>query len=79
MKLSQNKKKQKEVSRCGLLSLDHALIIVQAVFSSVANSYDIMNDVMSLGLHRLWKDYFITKLAPPPGTRVIDVAGGTGN
>ena len=33
---------------------------------------------MSFGLHRLWKDYFVNKLAPPPGTRVLDVAGGTG-
>jgi hypothetical protein len=51
---------------------------VQAVFSSVAKSYDIMNDVMSLGLHRLWKDYFVHKLAPPPGSKILDVAGGTG-
>jgi 2-methoxy-6-polyprenyl-1,4-benzoquinol methylase len=52
---------------------------VQAVFSSVAKSYDIMNDVMSLGLHRLWKDYFVHKLAPPPGSKILDVAGGTGD
>lgn len=52
--------------------------LVQEVFSSVAANYDLMNDVMSLGLHRLWKDYFVTKLAPPTGSKIIDVAGGTG-
>lgn len=52
---------------------------VQHVFSSVASSYDKMNDVMSLGLHRLWKDWFIHQLSPPPSTRVLDVAGGTGH
>ena len=45
----------------------------------MASSYDKMNDVMSLGLHRLWKDWFIRQLAPPQGTRVLDVAGGTGD
>lgn len=48
------------------------------MFSSVASSYDVMNDVMSIGLHRYWKDYFVNKLAPPIGSRVLDVAGGTG-
>lgn len=52
---------------------------VQDVFSSVASSYDIMNDVMSFGVHRLWKDWFVQKLDPPPGTRILDVAGGTGD
>ena len=55
-----------------------ALLLVQEVFSSVASNYDVMNDVMSLGLHRLWKDWFVHQLALPPGTRVLDVAGGTG-
>ena len=53
-------------------------VLVQEVFSSVASSYDKMNDVMSMGLHRLWKDWFVHQLALPPGTRVLDVAGGTG-
>ncbi|KAK7426589.1 2-hexaprenyl-6-methoxy-1,4-benzoquinone methyltransferase [Neonectria magnoliae] len=58
---------------------------VAGVFSSVAESYDKMNDLMSLGIHRLWKDYFISSLNPgatnPPGQpqRVLDVAGGTGD
>jgi demethylmenaquinone methyltransferase / 2-methoxy-6-polyprenyl-1,4-benzoquinol methylase len=52
---------------------------VQRVFSSVASSYDLMNDAMSLGIHRLWKDAMLDWLAPWPGMRLIDVAGGTGD
>ena len=53
-------------------------IPVYEVFSNVAEKYDLMNDVMSGGVHRLWKDYFMEKLGPVPGTKLIDVAGGTG-
>jgi len=49
------------------------------VFHSVADTYDLMNDAMSLGIHRLWKDDFITKLDPGPTTKLLDVAGGTGD
>ena len=52
---------------------------VYEVFKRVAEDYDLMNDAMSLGIHRLWKDHFIRRLAPQPGTKLIDVAGGTGN
>ncbi|GIX12255.1 MAG: ubiquinone/menaquinone biosynthesis C-methyltransferase UbiE [Paracoccaceae bacterium] len=52
---------------------------VQGVFTSVARRYDLMNDVMSLGIHRLWKDALIDWLAPWPGMRLLDVAGGTGD
>ncbi len=52
---------------------------VQAVFTSVASKYDIMNDVMSVGIHRLWKDAMMDWLAPRPGQRLLDVAGGTGD
>lgn len=52
---------------------------VQGVFSSVASRYDIMNDVMSGGIHRLWKDAMMDWLAPRPGQRLLDVAGGTGD
>jgi len=46
----------------------------------VASKYDLMNDLMSAGLHRLWKDSFVAGLAPfRPGARVLDVAGGTGD
>ncbi|MBB05093.1 MAG: bifunctional demethylmenaquinone methyltransferase/2-methoxy-6-polyprenyl-1,4-benzoquinol methylase UbiE [Pseudooceanicola sp.] len=52
---------------------------VQGVFSSVATRYDVMNDVMSLGIHRIWKDAMMDWLAPRPGQRLLDVAGGTGD
>lgn len=52
---------------------------VNEVFKSVAPKYDLMNDLMSLYIHRLWKDYFICKLNPMPGTKLLDVAGGTGD
>lgn len=52
---------------------------VQGVFNSVANKYDIMNDVMSVGIHRLWKDAMMDWLAPRPGQALLDVAGGTGD
>jgi 2-methoxy-6-polyprenyl-1,4-benzoquinol methylase len=49
------------------------------VFHSVADTYDLMNDAMSLGIHRVWKDEFIKMLAPGPRTKLLDVAGGTGD
>ena len=52
---------------------------VQGVFGSVANRYDIMNDVMSGGIHRLWKDAMMDWLAPVARQRLLDVAGGTGD
>ncbi|KAH7862103.1 hypothetical protein Vadar_034790 [Vaccinium darrowii] len=53
--------------------------MVGNVFSSVASNYDLMNDVMSGGLHRLWKHRLVSKLNPFPGMRHLDVAGGTGD
>ena len=54
--------------------------LVGGVFSSVASSYDVMNDAMSLGIHRLWKDHFVSNvLDPRGGIKVLDVAGGTGD
>lgn len=53
--------------------------LVHGVFSSVANRYDVMNDLMSGGVHRLWKDAMMDWLAPRPGQRLLDVAGGTGD
>jgi len=53
--------------------------LVHGVFSSVASKYDIMNDVMSVGIHRLWKDAMMDWLAPRSGQRLLDVAGGTGD
>ncbi|XP_046471273.1 2-methoxy-6-polyprenyl-1,4-benzoquinol methylase, mitochondrial [Neodiprion pinetum] len=52
---------------------------VHAVFENVAGSYDVMNDAMSLGIHRVWKDIFIQRLGPTHGTKLLDVAGGTGD
>jgi demethylmenaquinone methyltransferase/2-methoxy-6-polyprenyl-1,4-benzoquinol methylase len=53
--------------------------LVRAVFDSVASRYDLMNDLMSLGIHRWWKEEMVRWLAPRPGQRLIDVAGGTGD
>ena len=52
---------------------------VKTVFDSVARDYDRMNDAMSVGLHRVWKDMAITKLNPQPGELLLDIAGGTGD
>ena len=53
--------------------------LVQGVFESVADRYDLMNDLMSGGIHRLWKDALIDRLKPRAGMRLLDVAGGTGD
>ncbi len=53
--------------------------LVQGVFTRVASKYDVMNDLMSMGIHRLWKDAMMDWLAPRPGQRLLDVAGGTGD
>ncbi|MEP5937991.1 MAG: class I SAM-dependent methyltransferase [Erythrobacter sp.] len=52
---------------------------VGAVFSSVAAKYDVMNDAMSGGMHRLWKDRFVRRVKPQPGESILDMAGGTGD
>src|SRR6185369_13481639 len=52
---------------------------VGQVFSSVARRYDLMNDLMSGGLHRLWKDRFVARVKPRPGEDILDMAGGTGD
>ena len=52
---------------------------VHGVFTSVASKYDVMNDAMSMGIHRIWKDAMMDWLAPRPGQRLLDVAGGTGD
>ena len=49
------------------------------VFHSVAGNYDLMNDLMSGGVHRLWKDHFVSTLAPHRAMKLLDVAGGTGD
>ncbi|WP_309661254.1 class I SAM-dependent methyltransferase [Sphingomonas sp.] len=52
---------------------------VGAVFSSVARRYDVMNDLMSGGMHRLWKNRFVARVKPRSGERILDMAGGTGD
>ena len=52
---------------------------VGAVFSSVARRYDLMNDLMSGGMHRLWKDRFVNRVKPRTGEAILDMAGGTGD
>ncbi|MCC2976327.1 class I SAM-dependent methyltransferase [Sphingomonas sp. PL-96] len=49
------------------------------VFASVASKYDLMNDAMSGGMHRLWKDRFVRRVKPRPGEQILDMAGGTGD
>ena len=53
--------------------------MVRAVFDSVAGRYDVMNDLMSLGVHRVWKSAFATALRPTPRHTLLDLAGGTGD
>src|ERR1700733_2856591 len=53
--------------------------MVRAVFDSVAPRYDLMNDLMSLGVHRAWKRDFVAALRPQPGKTLLDLAGGTGD
>jgi demethylmenaquinone methyltransferase/2-methoxy-6-polyprenyl-1,4-benzoquinol methylase len=52
---------------------------VGGVFTSVASSYDLMNDAMSGGMHRLWKDRFVRRVQPREGETILDMAGGTGD
>ncbi len=62
-----------------LVSPDEKTRRVGAVFSSVARRYDVMNDLMSGGMHRLWKDRFVNRVKPRAGEHILDVAGGTGD
>jgi demethylmenaquinone methyltransferase/2-methoxy-6-polyprenyl-1,4-benzoquinol methylase len=62
-----------------LVSPDEKTRRVGRVFSSVARRYDLMNDLMSGGMHRLWKDRFVNRVKPRPGERILDMAGGTGD
>ena len=82
----QNPRKKAEVRRKFEVKVHEALLTVAvgAVFSSVASSYDTMNDLMSLGIHRIWKDHFVRSLNPGnrnggEGWNILDIAGGTGD
>ena len=61
------------------VAADDKADMVRGVFDSVASRYDVMNDLMSAGLHRLWKRYTIDQAAIKPGNVVLDLAGGTGD
>lgn len=58
---------------------DEKTRLVRGVFDSVARRYDLMNDLMSGGMHRIWKDRFVRMIRPRPGLSFLDVAGGTGD
>ncbi|MFL6760343.1 class I SAM-dependent methyltransferase [Sphingomonas sp.] len=62
-----------------LVSPEEKMRRVGEVFSSVARRYDVMNDLMSGGMHRLWKDRFVARVKPRPGEDILDMAGGTGD
>ena len=62
-----------------LVSREEKTRRVGEVFSSVARRYDLMNDLMSGGMHRLWKDRFVARVKPRPGEAILDMAGGTGD
>jgi len=62
-----------------LVTPDEKTRRVGGVFTSVARSYDLMNDLMSGGMHRLWKNRFVAKVKPRPVEHILDMAGGTGD
>lgn len=72
---------QQQTTHFGFQTVEegHKAGMVQGVFSRVASKYDVMNDLMSGGVHRLWKDAMMDWLAPRAGQRLLDVAGGTGD
>ncbi len=61
------------------VAVEDKVRLVGEVFSSVAGKYDIMNDLMSFGVHRLWKRHFVATAQIPPTSEVLDIAGGTGD
>src|SRR3546814_17622380 len=61
------------------VSANRKASLVRGVFDSVAPRYDLMNDLMSLGVHRLWKSVLVDTLDPRPGATILDVGGGTGD
>jgi len=62
-----------------LVTPDEKTRRVGGVFTSVARNYDVMNDLMSGGMHRLWKNRFVARVKPRPGEQILDMAGGTGD
>ena len=72
------REKQKPQIKLFAICILKLFLPVLGVFENVASSYDLMNDAMSFGVHRLWKDYFVSVLNPTPDMKLLDVAGGTG-
>jgi len=72
---------KKETTHFGYenVSVDEKAGRVKQVFRSVAPKYDVMNDAMSLGMHRIWKRYTIDQIGARPGMKILDLAGGTGD
>ncbi len=81
MENTDNKSGQDDTTHFGYrdVAIEEKTHLVHGVFDSVADKYDLMNDLMSLGAHRLWKRYFISVSGIQPGQRVLDLAGGTGD
>lgn len=79
--MTQNTQQNPESTQFGEkhVSPEEKTALVRGVFDSVADNYDIMNDLMSGGVHRLWKDHLIRKIRPKAGLSYLDVAGGTGD
>ena len=79
--MAQNLEKNPESTQFGerAVTPEEKTEAVRGVFDSVADQYDIMNDLMSGGVHRLWKNHLIRKIRPRPGLSYLDVAGGTGD
>lgn len=79
--MSQNTQKNPESTQFGERDVtpEEKTAAVRGVFDSVADNYDLMNDLMSGGVHRLWKNHLIRKIRPKAGLSYLDVAGGTGD
>ncbi|XP_047538269.1 2-methoxy-6-polyprenyl-1,4-benzoquinol methylase, mitochondrial [Vanessa atalanta] len=76
---SDNEEKRKTHFGFETVDEDEKTKKVHQVFETVADKYDTMNDMMSFGVHRVWKDIFMMRFAPTPGTKLLDMAGGTGD
>ena len=77
----QNKEEKTQTTHFGYkqVPVEDKVRLVAEVFSSVAASYDVMNDLMSFGIHRLWKRHFVSTVAAHTGDKVLDLASGTGD
>lgn len=71
VKASEKAEKGKKYLICCENNFNYFLLLVHKVFENVAESYDLMNDAMSMGIHRVWKDSFIEKLYPQKGTKLL--------